>query len=97
MNDDKELYKLKFQAQLDEWKADINKLKAKAMESKADAQLEINKLVNELEAKVQVATAKLGELSEASEGALESVKKGVESAWDSLKSSVRDAQSKFKD
>jgi len=97
MNDDKELYKQKFQAQLDEWKADINKLKAKAMESKADAQLEINKLVVELEAKVQVATAKLGELSEASEGALDSVKKGVESARDALKSSVRDARSKFKE
>lgn len=33
---EKELYKQKFHSQLDEWKADINKLKAKASGAKAD-------------------------------------------------------------
>jgi len=94
---DKDLYKQKFQAQLDEWKADIDKLKAKAANAKADVQLDINKLVDELEAKTKVATDKLAELSATGEESWQSLKTGVESSWDSLKSSVRDAVSKFKD
>ncbi|MFA7083700.1 MAG: hypothetical protein WC141_04095 [Arcobacteraceae bacterium] len=38
---DKELYEQKKQAQLDEWKADIDKLKAKASMMNADAQIKI--------------------------------------------------------
>ena len=94
---DKELYKQKFQAQLDEWKADIDKLKAKASSSTADAQLDMNKLVDDLNAKVELATGKLAELASASEEAWGSLKTGVESAWDSLKSSVREGVSRFRD
>lgn len=94
---DKEIYKQKFQAQLDGWQADIDKLKAKALTSKSDIQLEINKLTDELEASTKSAKEKLSELTEASGDALASVKSGVESAWDSLKKSVHDAVSKFKD
>jgi len=42
---EKELFKQKFQAQLDEWKADIAKLKAKASGAEADVQIAINKQV----------------------------------------------------
>lgn len=94
---DKELHQQKLQAQLDEWKADIDKLKAKAASSSANAQLDLNKLVDQLNAKVQVASTKLAELSNASADAWESVKSGVESAWDSLKSSMHEAVAKFKD
>jgi len=42
---EKELFRQKFQAQLDEWKADIAKLKAKASGAEADVQIAINKQV----------------------------------------------------
>jgi hypothetical protein len=93
----KELYKQKYQAQLDEWKAEIAKLKAKASGAKADAQIEMNKQVKELEHRMEGASAKLSELAGAGEDAWDSVKKGVDSVWDSLKSAVRDASSRFKD
>lgn len=93
---DKELYKEKFQAQLNEWKADIDKLKAQAQASKADVQLEMNKLVEDLEAKVQVAHAKFAELSDAGEEAWDSAKKSVESVWDSVRSSIHEAVAKLK-
>lgn len=94
---DKELYKQKVQAQLDAWKADIDKLKAKSMNAKADAQLEMNGLISDLEAKYKAANEKLAELSKAGEEAWGSVKEGVESAWGSLKKSTQDAIAKFKD
>ncbi|MBI2570134.1 MAG: coiled coil domain-containing protein [Candidatus Schekmanbacteria bacterium] len=94
---DKELYREKFQAQLDEWKADIAKLKARASVAKADAQLAMREQVGALERGLADGQAKLSELSGASEDAWDSVKKGAESVWDSLRSGVREFTSKFKD
>jgi septal ring factor EnvC (AmiA/AmiB activator) len=92
----KELYKKKYQAQLDEWKAEIAKLNAKASSARADVQIEMNKQVKELEHKMEEARTKLSELAGAGEDAWDSAKKSVESVWDSLMSAVRDATSRFK-
>ncbi|MGB5365094.1 MAG: hypothetical protein WBM75_00550 [Polyangiales bacterium] len=93
---DKELYQQKMQARLDEWKAQVDKLKAKASGASADAQLDMNKQIRVLERRIEEGKAKLSELTEASEDAWGSIKEGVESAWDSLKSAATDAASKFK-
>jgi hypothetical protein len=94
---DKELYRQKKQAQLDEWKAEVDKLKAKASGASADAQLELNKHIRTLETRIEENKAKLSELAKAGEDAWESIKDGVESAWDSMKSAVSDAARKFKE
>lgn len=93
---EKELYQQKKNAQLDEWKAEVDKLKAKASGAAADAQLELNEQVKALEGKVAEGEANLRKIAEASDDAWESIKEGVESGWDSLKSSIGDAVSKFK-
>ena len=91
---DKELYQQKRQAKLDEWRAEVDKLKAKASWVSADAQLKMNKQMKTLESKIEEAKTKLSQLGEAGEDAWESFKDGVESAWDSLKSAVSDATAK---
>jgi chromosome segregation ATPase len=93
---DKELYQQKKQAQLDEWKAEIDKLKAKASGASADAQLGMNKQIKALETKIEENKAKLSELAKAGEDAWESIKEGMDSAWDSMKSAVSDTAKKFK-
>jgi hypothetical protein len=80
----KEAYEKKLQAQLDEWGAEIDKLKAKADKAEADAQLDYYKEIEELRTNQEVANKKLSELKEASEDAWEDLKAGIESAWDSL-------------
>ncbi|WP_250655973.1 coiled coil domain-containing protein [Alkalimarinus coralli] len=94
---DKELYQQKMRAQLDEWKAELDKLKAKASGSSADTQLKINKHIRALESKIEEGKTKLSQLAEKSEDAWDSIKNGVESAWDTLKSSVKEASAKFKE
>jgi len=94
---DKELYQQKKQAQLDEWRAEVDKLKAKASEGIADAQLEMHKQIKALESKIEEGKTKLSQLAESGDDAWESIKDGVESAWDSLKSAVSDAAAKFKE
>lgn len=93
---DRELHTQKYQAQLDEWKADIDKLKAKAKGAKADAQIEMNKMADGLDEKVKEASARLAELSASGEDAWDKVKKNVETTWEDLKTSVHDAVAKLK-
>lgn len=93
---EKELYQQKRQAQLDEWKAEVAKLKAKASGASADAQLELIREIKALEGKIEQGKAKLAELAEASDEAWDSIKDGVESGWKSMTSAFRDAAAKFK-
>ena len=97
MEEKKELYLQKMQSQLNQWKAEIDKLKARALGANADAQLEMNKQIRALESKIEEGKAKLSALGEATEEAWQSMKGGVESAWSSLTSAFGDAAEKFKD
>lgn len=81
---------------MDEWKADVDKLKAKASGVSADTQLELNKQVEALEGKIGKGQTKLGEIADASDEAWESIKQGVESSWASMKSAFSNAEAKFK-
>ena len=94
---DKELYQQKKQAQLDEWQAEVDLLKARAAGARADARLKMNKKINSLETKIQEGKAKLSQLAKSSDDAWDSIKDGVETAWDSLKHAFSDAASKFKE
>jgi septal ring factor EnvC (AmiA/AmiB activator) len=93
---EKELYQQKKQAQLDEWKAEVDKFKAKASEASADAQMELNKQIEALEGKIMEGKAKLAEIAAAADDAWESIKGGMESAWNSMKSAFSEAFDKFK-
>jgi septal ring factor EnvC (AmiA/AmiB activator) len=92
----KELYKQKMQAQLDEWEAEVEMYKAKASGANANVQLELNKELNALKENIEQGKTKLAELADTSEDSWESIKVGVDSAWDSLRAAVSDAKAKFK-
>lgn len=92
----KETYEEKLQAQLDEWGADIDKLKAKADSAEADVQLEYYKQIEELRSMQETAANKLTELKDTSDDAWEDLKAGINSAWDSLGNALNSAASRFK-
>lgn len=91
----KEQYEQKLQAQLDEWSAEIDKLKAKADGAKADGKLEYYEKIEELRSMQEVASKKLIELKNASDDAWEDLKAGIDSAWDSLGNALKSASSRF--
>lgn len=93
---DKELYHQKKQAQLDEWRAELNKLKAKAARASAESQIEMNKHIRTLSTMLDDNTSTLSEFSKASGEAWDSVKMGVDTAWEALKASFGDAKNKYK-
>ncbi len=86
---EKELYEQKMRARLEEWKAELDKLKAKAKGASADTQLEMNQRIEELETAIQQGETRLSALAEASDDAWESIKEGVDAAWESLTSAFK--------
>ena len=92
----KKAYEQKLQAQLDEWNAEIEKLKAKVDNAEADSQLKYYKQIEEIRSMQESASNKLVELKDAGDDAWEDLKAGVDSAWDSLGTAVKSAASRFK-
>ncbi len=92
----KESYEKKLQAQLNEWKADIDKLRAQADKAEADAKIKYNKEITELQAMQAAAKQKLAELKETGDDSWEELKAGIENAWDSLSKAVKSTTAKFK-
>lgn len=93
---DKALYQQKKEAQLNVWQADIDKLKAKTSMASVNAQIEMNKQITMLEKKIDEGKTKLSDLIEATDDMYESIKVGVESKWDSMKTAFSDMASKLK-
>ncbi|MGA7800407.1 MAG: coiled coil domain-containing protein [Gammaproteobacteria bacterium] len=94
--DTKEAYEQKLESQLNEWKAEITKLKAKADRSEADVRLEYQKQIGDLRAKQETAQAKLDELKRAGEGGWKDLKAGTDRAWETLHNAIKSAVSRFK-
>lgn len=91
----KEAYQQKLQAQLAGWRADIDKLKAKADEAGADAKIKLNRQAEDLQSKLDAAESKLDELGDASEDAWEAMKSGVENSFHEAGEGFKAAAAKF--
>ena len=91
----KQAYVEKIQASLNDWDAEIEKLKARADEAKADAKIKYYQQHEKLREEQREAQAKLDELRASGDDAWEDMKAGVESAWDSLEKAAKDATSRF--
>lgn len=92
---DREAYRRMMEAQLDEWEAEIQKLSAKARKSQAQAEIDYDQAIRNLEDKREVVRSKLDELSRASGDAWEEMKRGLEIARADLKASVANASQKL--
>ena len=93
---DKEAYLQKMRAKLDEWDADINALQAKFSGASADAQIELNKQIDNLRSERNDMKQKYEDLKSASEEAWEDVRDGIEAAWGRVADSFKHAVNRFK-
>jgi uncharacterized coiled-coil DUF342 family protein len=92
----KESYQQKLQAHLDEWSAEIDKLKARADKADADVRLEYYEQIEALREKQEAAKDKLTELMTAGDDAWEDLKAGTEIAGLALSDAISKATSRFK-
>jgi len=89
----KEAYQEKVEAQLREWTAKINELKAKADGAKADAKVEMYKQIEVLRAKEEVAQAKFQELKQVGAAKWEEIRTSLDKAMDDLKTTWKRTRS----
>jgi chromosome segregation ATPase len=94
--DKKEAYQEKLHAQLDEWSAKIDVLKAKAAKAEAATKADYQETIEDLQEKRQAAKDKLEELGAAGDDAWQDMKEGIEAAWSSLGAAIKSASSRFK-
>lgn len=96
MTDKRKAFEEKLEAQMKEWNAQIDLLKAKADTAKAEAKVEYYAKIESLQQKRDTARTKLRELKASGDEAWEDLKAGAKKAWDDVKSAYHDAASKFK-
>lgn len=87
---DKKAYQEKLEAQLKEWQAEIDKLKAQTQKKSADAKITYQKKIDQLEQKMEQSKKKLATLKETGEDKWEDVRKEVEMETNELKAQLRD-------
>ena len=92
---EKESYRQKIRAKLDEWNAEIDKFEAQADQAQADAQLEYYEQLKKLRALQEEAGNRLEELEDAGEDAWEDFRNGADIAADALEAAIDSARSRF--
>jgi len=91
----KKAYEEKMDAQIREWSAKIDVLKAKAEKANAEQKIKYNEKIESIQAKRKKLENKMDELRNSGEEAWEEFRGGVEQAWEELKNAVERAGDKF--
>lgn len=82
---DRKAYESTLDAQLAQWSADLDVLKAKAKRAEVDAKVAYDKSIDSMQRKHDEAQKRLGALKAASDEAWESMKTSTEKVWGEVK------------
>jgi hypothetical protein len=93
----KEAYREKLEAQMREWSAKIDLLKARADQVEAEAKIEYRNRIEDIRQRKEALQGKLKELQNASDAAWKDIKEGTEKAAADLKDALQSALAKFKE
>jgi uncharacterized coiled-coil DUF342 family protein len=93
---DKDAFVQKLHSKINEWNADIDKLKGKADEVKAKLRLEYEKEIENLQQRRQEVEERLTKVRHAGEDGWQELKAGAQNAWDAMEEALRSARSKLR-
>jgi hypothetical protein len=91
----KDAYAKKTEAQMDEWAAEVKKLRAKAEQADADARIKMNEEIDKIQARQALASEKLEDLKASGEDAWEDIKLGLDQARRAVSDSMESARARF--
>ena len=92
---EKDAFAQKLQIQLDEFGAEIERLKERADKTESDAQPWHRKEIEILQDKHKSAKSKLRELRESGDDAWDDMKEGLVTAWNAVSVAVKSATERF--
>lgn len=93
----RELYKQKVEAQIHEWSAKLDVLKAKSEKLTVQAKLEMQPSIDAVHAKYDTAKAKLDKIGAATDDTWDEIVKDVDHAWNDFKAAVEGTYDAMKD
>jgi uncharacterized coiled-coil DUF342 family protein len=96
MDKKRKAYQEKKEAQLREWAAKVDALRARADQVKAEAKIQYYEQIEGVQTRLRTAQHRLRELQQAGDEAWDTLKDGVEDAWTDLREHVETAVSRFK-
>lgn len=92
----RELYKQKYEAQIQKWVSKLSGLQAQTELMTVQAKLDVQPHLDTLQSKVEAAKAKLEALASATDDTWDEVTKSVDSLWNDLKASAGGAYDAMK-
>jgi F0F1-type ATP synthase membrane subunit b/b' len=92
----KEAYRQKAEAKVEEYQAKLNEARARAKGASADARLEAEKQIGELEKKIDAGRQMLAGIGEAAEDAWEDLARGLDDAWDDVSAGIKKVIARIK-
>lgn len=87
----REIYKEKYQAQIHEWAAKLDVLKARAEMMSAQAKLDAKPRIDAMHEKLEAAKAKMHDIASSTDDKWDEVKKGIDHAWDETRGAIQGA------
>lgn len=90
--EEQELYEQKRKAQLEEWQAEVDRLKAKAEKAGADAQIRLQRRLEDLERKLDGGRTKLASLAEAGHEKWDAARERIDHALEAIQVGVGEAR-----
>lgn len=92
----KDAYRDRLEAQLNEWQAKIDLLKARAERAEADSRIAYHEQIEALQKRREEMQSRLADLRASSEDAWAEIKDGTESAWKALDAAFSRALERFR-
>jgi hypothetical protein len=92
----RELYRQKYEAQIHEWGAKLEGMKAQAEKLTAQAKIDVKPHVDAVHAKFDAAKAKLNDIAGATDDKWDDVVKAVDHGWNDLKAAAEGAYATMK-
>lgn len=92
----KDAYRDRLEAQLNEWQAKIDVLKARAERAEADSRIAYREQIDALQKRREEMQSRLDELRRMGEDAWTEMKAGTESAWKDMEAAVSRALERFR-
>lgn len=93
----REQHMQRFHDQLTAWQEDINRLRAKAFTANSRIQGEMNRLVTQLDKRIEQLTQRLMQVAEKGDVRVYATLESMESAWGSLRNGVNDMMERMRD
>ncbi|MGD8367996.1 MAG: hypothetical protein PVG78_10155 [Desulfobacterales bacterium] len=95
MGEKRDAYVQQLKAKMKEWRAEIDRLTARAEQAEAQAKIEYQKRIDKLEDKRKDLEDKIDAFQQAGESSWENLKEGIDNSWKIFKMSLSEAKSEF--